>query len=184
MKITKYNIGCYRDKHMGGEFMSTLQAAVQDIVGVLGAEKGGLLQILLAVQDASPESYVSEDAINEVAHLLNISRSRVYSTASFYSVISLKPRGRHIVRVCINAPCENAGKQEIVAVLEDQLGVKLGQTTRDGLFTLEGVSCLGACYMSPAVKIDNELYGELTPDMVPGIINRYRKEALAIEHTA
>jgi NADH-quinone oxidoreductase subunit E len=162
----------------------TMQIAVRDIVNSVGAGQEALLQILLAVQDASMENYVSEDAINEIAHILNVSRSRVYSTASFYSAISLKPRGRHIVRVCINAPCENAGKQEIIAVLEDELGIKLGQTTPDGQFTLEGVSCLGACYMSPAMKIDHELYGDLQPAAAVAIIRRYRKERVSVGYSA
>jgi NADH:ubiquinone oxidoreductase subunit E len=162
----------------------TMQLTVGDVVNRMGAGPEALLQILLAVQDASPENYVSEEAINEIAQVLNVSRSRVYSTASFYSVISLKPRGRHIVRVCINAPCENAGKQEIIAVLEDELGVKLGQTTPDGQFTLEGVSCLGACYMSPAMKIDHELYGDLHPASAVAIIRSYRKEVDPVEYSA
>lgn len=164
--------------------MSAVQTSVTDIISGMGAETTALLQILLAVQDASPENFVSEEAIDEIAHRLNVSRSRVYSTASFYSVIALKPRGRHIVRVCINSPCENAGKQEIIAALEDQLGVRLGQTTADGQFTLEGVSCLGACYMSPAIKIDHDLYGDLTPGDIAAIINCYRKEGDLVGHTA
>lgn len=156
--------------------MSTVPQIVKDIVAMPGAEKPALLQVLLAVQDASTENYVSEEAVNEIAHLLDVSRSRVYSTASFYSAISLKPRGRHIVRVCINAPCENAGKQAVLAALEAELGVSLGETTLDGCFTLEGVSCLGACYMSPAIKIDKQLYGDLTAETVGAIIRRYREE--------
>ncbi|MBP2655220.1 MAG: putative hydrogenase (Fe-only hydrogenase) (ferredoxin bidirectional hydrogenase), subunit [Firmicutes bacterium] len=160
-----------------------MQISVREIINGMEG-KQALLQILLAVQDASPENYVSEDAVNDIAYMLNVSRSRVYSTASFYSVISLKPRGRHIVQVCINAPCENAGKQEILAVLEDQLGVKLGETTADRQFTLEGVSCLGACYVSPAIKIDDRLYGDLTPELVVSILREYQEEATALDCNA
>jgi len=160
--------------------LETINNNIETIV----KEKQALLQILLAVQDASPENYVSEDSVNEIAYSLNVSRSRVYSTASFYSAISLKPRGRHIIRVCINAPCENAGKQEILAVLEDQLGIILGQTTSDRQFTLEGVSCLGACYASPAIKIDNTLYGDVTPESVITILQEYRKEAEDVDCSA
>jgi NADH:ubiquinone oxidoreductase subunit E len=163
--------------------MSTIPQLVREIVAAPTAGQPALLQVLLAIQDASPENYVSEEAVNEIAHLLGISRSRVYSTASFYSAISLKPRGRHIVRVCINAPCENAGKQAVLAALEGELGVSLGGTTADGLFTLEGVSCLGACYMSPAIKIDNALYGDLTAETAVAVVRRYR-EGEKIEHTA
>lgn len=164
--------------------MSAGQTTVGDIISAMGTEKAALLQILLAVQDASPENFVSEEAIGEIAHRLSVSRSRVYSTASFYSVIALRPRGRHIVRVCVNSPCENAGKQEIVAVLEDELGIRLGQTTPDRQFTLEGVSCLGACYMSPAIKVDRDLYGDLTPAEAAAVIRRYRKEGDLVEYSA
>ena len=163
--------------------MSTTSCTVEEIVAAAGRGQPALLQVLLAVQDANPDNYVSEEAVNEIAHLLGVSRSRVYSTASFYSVISLRPRGRHIVRVCINAPCENAGKRAVLAALESELGVGLGGTTADGQFTLEGVSCLGACYMSPAVKIDNQLYGDLTAEKIVAVIRRYREEE-AIGHTA
>jgi NADH-quinone oxidoreductase subunit E len=164
--------------------MANVAATIKGIVNELGSEHAALLQVLLAAQDASPENYVSEEAVNEIACLMGATRSRVYSTASFYSAISLRPRGRHIIRVCINAPCENAGKEAILAALTEELGIGLGQTTADGLFTLEGVSCLGACYMSPAIKIDKELYGDLTPAAVVAIVRRYGEEAGQVEYTA
>ena len=157
------------------------QIAVQKIVAELGRDNAALLPVLLAVQDESPQKYVSEDAVNEIAEILGVSRSRVYSTASFYSEVSLKPRGKHIVRVCVNAPCENAGKEEILIAIEQELGVKLGETTSDGLFTLEGVSCLGACYMAPAVKINESLFGDLTPQRVSGLLQQI-KGGEKVEH--
>lgn len=136
-----------------------------------------LLQVLLSVQEANPQKFVSENDVNEIARKLNVSRGRVYSTASFYSEISLKPRGRHLIRICINAPCENAGKEEITRTLVRELGIQIGQTTVDGLFTLESVNCLGACYMSPAIKVDDTVYGNLTPESVMSIIHNLRKES-------
>ena len=155
--------------------MADTQASVASAVKLFGCRKENLLPVLLAVQDDSPQNYISEAAINEIACRFGLSRSRVYSTASFYSAISLKPRGRHIIRVCINAPCENAGKDEILAAIDGILGIGLGETSEDGLFTLEGVSCLGACYMSPAVRIGDELYGNLTPAKVQALIKGYRE---------
>lgn len=149
---------------------------VQGIINQYGNDKALLLQVLLAVQDAHPQKYLSEKSVNEIAQIMKISRSRVYSTASFYSEISLKPRGTHLVRVCGNSPCENAGKSAILNALVKELGIKVGQTTLDGLFTLESVNCLGACYMSPAIKIDDKIYGNLTPDDVVMIIHSLRKE--------
>ena len=149
---------------------------VQDIINRFDNDKALLLPVLLAVQDAHPQKYLSEKAVNEIAQTMKISRSRVYSTASFYSEISLKPRGIHLVRVCANSPCENAGKALLLTAIEQELGITVGQTTLDGLFTLESVSCLGACYMSPAMKIDDEIYGYLTPGEVVSIIQKLRKE--------
>lgn len=160
-----------------------MQGLVSEIVRNNANSKVALLEILLAVQDADPLNYVSEEAVNEIAHRLGISRSRVYSTASFYSAISLMPRGKHIIRLCVNAPCENAGKEDILISLLHELNIELGETTQDSLFTLEGVSCLGACYMSPAMKIDNVLYGNLTPERALQIIRKYRKGE-PVEYTA
>jgi NADH:ubiquinone oxidoreductase subunit E len=153
-----------------------VKTKIKEIADQWGVGQNSLLQVLLAVQDMSPKNCIDEDAVNEIAHALNISRSRVYSTASFYSAISLKPRGRHIVRVCINAPCENAGKTEIVSAIEQELGIKMGETTPDGQFTLEGVSCLGACYMSPAIKINHDLHGSLSSEDAVSIVRKYREE--------
>ena len=149
---------------------------IYPIVNRLGGEKAPLLQVLLAVQDLSRQNYISEEAVNTVAHYMKIPRSRVYSTASFYSEISLKPRGAHLIRVCTNAPCENEGKKELVEAIENELEARVGETTEDGLFTLESVSCLGACYMSPAIKVDDTVYGHMTPEEAVAIIKSIREE--------
>lgn len=149
---------------------------VKEIIRQFGGNKALLLQVILAVQDADPQNYLSEKAVNEIAQEMNISRSRVYSTASFYSEISLKPRGTHLIRVCTNAPCENAGKADILYAIEQELGITIGQTTPDRLFSLESVNCLGACYLSPAVKVDDTIYGNLTPQEIVSVIRDLRKE--------
>ncbi len=132
-----------------------------------------LLQVLLSTQDANPLNYVSEDDIQKISRELNCSRCRVYSTASFYDEISLRPRGRNIIRVCTNAPCENAGKKAILAALEEALGIGIGGTTDNRLFTLESVNCLGACFMSPAIKINDRIFGDLAPEDISDIIAQY-----------
>ena len=167
-------------KQVGCTYM---QKQVSEIFMKLSNRKVALLEVLLAVQDADPQNYVSEEAVNEIAYRLGVSRSRVYSTASFYSAISLRPRGKHIIRLCVNAPCENAGKQVILEALSHELNISLGETTDDSLFTLEGVSCLGACYMSPAMKVGHSLYGNLTPETALQIIRSYRKGE-PVEYTA
>lgn len=160
-----------------------MQLVVQEIVGKMGREKAPLLQVLLAVQDASPQNYVSEESVKAIARAMKISRCRVYSTASFYTEISLKPRGRHLIRVCGNAPCENAGNKAILKAIEEELGITIGETTEDGLMSLEKVSCLGACYKSPAIKVDHEIYGNLTSEEAVSIIRGLR-EAFKNEQSA
>lgn len=135
-----------------------------------------LLQLLLDAQSVSGKNYVSEEEVGRIARELNVSKSRVYSTASFYSEISLVPRGRHLVRICTNAPCENAGKAEVQAAIVQELGIVPGETTEDGMYTLESVNCLGACYMSPAIKIDDEVYGNLDPEEAVRLIRETTEE--------
>lgn len=151
-------------------------SAIQDVINKIGVDQPPLLQVLLAVQDADPQNHISEEAVSDIAKALKISRCRVYSTASFYSEIALKPRGQHLIRVCSNAPCENAGKAEILEAIIAELGVGLGETTPDKKITLEKVNCLGACYKSPAIKIDHTIYGDLTPQAAVELIRILRKE--------
>ena len=135
-----------------------------------------LLQALLAAQDANPRNYVSDEDIERISAELNVTRCRVYSTATFYDEISLQPRGKNIIRVCCNAPCENAGKKEILTALKNLLQIDIGETTADESFTLESVNCLGGCYMSPAIKINDRIYGNLSPHDIPVIIDSHRRE--------
>ncbi len=139
------------------------------------AEKS-LLPVLLERQRANPQNFISEEDVNRIAEELNLSRSRVYSTASFYSEISLQPRGRHLIRICCNAPCGNAGKAAVQSAISTELGIAIDETTEDGLFTLESVNCLGACYMSPAMKVDDRIYGNLTPSDALDIIREISRE--------
>jgi NADH:ubiquinone oxidoreductase subunit E len=151
-------------------------ATIQKITSQFETDKAPLLQVLLSVQEMNPQRYISEEDIDEISQRLHVTRGRVYSTASFYSEISLKPRGIHLIRVCVNAPCENAGKDRILKTLIGELGIQIGQTTPDGLFTLESVNCLGACYMSPAIKVDDTIYGNLTHESVLSIIQNLKEE--------
>ena len=92
------------------------------------------------------------------------------------AMLSVKPHGKYIVRMCKSAPCHVRGAQEIVLALEDQLNIKMGETTEDGRFTLEYCPCLGICDVSPAIMINDKTYGDLTPDSVREIIKRYIRE--------
>lgn len=138
-----------------------------------------LLDILHEIQDAEPGNYLSEGALTAVAEHVRIPLSRVLSTASFYSMFSLKPRGRHIIRICESPPCLLAGGERLIAYLKEKLGVEVGGTSEDGSFTLETTACLGACSGAPAVMIDEKVHEGVTEERLGRIIDELRgKDAI------
>ncbi len=133
-----------------------------------------LLDILHALQDDDPRNYLTPTALRQAADYVGIPLSEVISTATFYSMFSLKPRGRHIIRICESPPCLLMGAESVLTALQEILGVKVGETTADGVFTLETTSCLGACGVAPAMMIDDQLYGNLSRARLVEIIDRVR----------
>lgn len=154
---------------------------IKEIISNLGGKKAPLLQVLLAVQDNNDQHYISDEDINVISKEMQLSRCRVYSTTSFYSELSLSPRGKNIIRICTNSPCENSGKEELHEKLKEILEINIGETTQDGKFTLESVNCLGACYMSPAIKINDRLFGEVTGGDLAEILKTFDKEDISHE---
>lgn len=145
---------------------------VDQIVARHKNREGALLPILREVQDAV--GYLPKPALERVALGLGLSLSRVYGVATFYSLFSTKPKGEYVVRVCESAPCHVQGARAVIDALIRELGVAFGQTTPDGRFTLETVSCLGVCGVAPAIMVGNRVYGNLTPDTVVSVIQEYR----------
>ena len=139
-------------------------------------DRSSLLDILHEFQDADPENHLSTEALRAAAQYVGVSLSDVLSTATFYSMFSLVPRGRHIIRICESPPCQLMGGTSILSALSSLLGVKPGETTDDRVFTLETTSCLGVCGVAPAMMIDDELYGNLTSDRLRDIIARVRRD--------
>ncbi len=133
-----------------------------------------LLPILREIQ--KEKGYLTEEVLREVALGLNIPYSRVYGVSTFYTLLSTEPKGKHVIRVCENAPCHINGAPEIVNMLQDELDVQVGETTDDGLFTLELVSCLGLCGVAPAMMVDDECFGNLDRERLGEIISRYREK--------
>lgn len=132
-----------------------------------------LINALHAIQDHY-NNFVPPEAAEEVARLLNIPVSRVYEVLSFYSMFSTKPRGKYVIRVCKSLPCHVTGGREIMETIKKKLGVDIGQTTKDGLFTLETTSCLGLCGVAPVIMINDQSFGNLTPEKLEEIIDGFR----------
>ena len=110
-----------------------------------------------------------------MADYLSVPLSEVVSTATFYTMYSLKPRGRHIIRLCESPPCQLVGAESLLEILSVHLGVGVGETSEDGAFTLETASCLGVCGVAPAMMIDAELYGNLTKERIVEALQSVRR---------
>ena len=134
-----------------------------------------LLAILHDIQDASPEHYLSEADLRAVADHLGLAYSFVYGVATFYTMFSLKPRGRYLIRVCQSPPCHLLGSTTIARELMRLLGIAFGETSADKRFSLEMSSCLGVCGVAPAMMINDQVYGNLTPDLIAEVIEGLRR---------
>ena len=130
---------------------------VDGIIDSYPQTEASLIQILQDVQ--AEYNYLPKEAIDKVAQKLELPIAKLYSVATFYKSFSLKPRGKHICKVCVGTACHIRGAANLVEEFEKKLDVKVGGTTKDGEFTLEGVNCVGACAMAPVVVIDDKYHG-------------------------
>lgn len=145
---------------------------VAEIVNRRGNAREHLLQILHDIQDQSADHSLDPAALAALAAIMSIPVADIVGTASFYTLFSLKPRGRHVIRLCESPPCYVMGEENILAALEAKLGIAVGETSPDRQFTLETSSCLGTCGVAPVMMIDDEVYGNLTAVKAGEIIDR------------
>lgn len=136
-----------------------------------------LLYILHDIQDSNPGNNLTTDDLAAVAHYVSTSKAEVMGVATFYSMYSIKERGKYIFRVCMSPPCHMLGSQSIMDYLKKTLKISDGETTEDKLFTLEVTSCLGVCAVAPAMMVNDEMYGNLTEQKIDEIIKKYREKA-------
>ncbi len=130
-----------------------------------------IVEALRVIQDA--RGWVSDDSLRDLADYLDLSPSYLESLATFYSMIFRRPVGRHVIMVCDSVCCWMDGAEDLVAHIGERLGIGLGETTADGRFTLLPVVCLGACDQSPAMLVDWQLHGPVSPDDLAGILALY-----------
>ncbi len=141
-----------------------------------GKQKSALLPVLHLAQD-SFGGWLSEETMDYVAELLKIKPIEVYEVATFYSMYNTKPVGKYMFEVCQTGPCMLMGSDSIIKYIQDKLGIKPGETTPDGLFTLKTVECLGACGYAPLMQMGKTYREHLTKDKVDAIIEECRKNA-------
>lgn len=137
-------------------------------------ERSNLIPILQDIQDVY--GYLPEKSLKEISNHLCIPLSSVYGVATFYNQFRLTPLGKNIIRVCRGTACHVKNSANILFALENELGICAGQTTRDKLFTLETVACIGACSIAPVININDEYYGRVSIKEISKIISKYKKE--------
>jgi len=157
--------------------MPTLDGAARErvlaVIAELKHEAGPLLPVLHGIQNAL--GYVPPDAVPLVADALNLSRADVHGVISFYHYFRDSPSGRHVIHVCRAESCQSMNGKALEAHVKSRLGVGFHQTTESGAFTVEPVYCLGNCACSPAVMVDGELYGRVTPARFDEIVEDWER---------
>jgi len=143
-----------------------------------GKQKSALIPVLLMAQDAS-EGWLSPEVMDETAALLGLEPIEVYEVATFYSMFNLQPVGRHVFEVCQTGPCMLNGSDALIAHIQHRLGIGVGETTPDGLFTLKTVECLGACGYAPMMQLGKHYREHLTPEKVDALIEACRNMTMA-----
>ncbi len=155
--------------------MTTEVREIEDSVGAVLAryqrDEGFLVSILQDVQ--TKLNYLPREALLKVSQGMEVPLSRVYSVATFFKAFSLKPRGRHLLHVCMGTACHVRGAVRVLDRIEQELGIGSGETTRDLEYTLETVNCVGACALGPVVVVDGEYAGQMTSDKVKHLLESF-----------
>ncbi|MGI6296226.1 MAG: NADH-quinone oxidoreductase subunit NuoE [Armatimonadota bacterium] len=150
------------------------EAQVVAIVDKCGRTVSNLIPILHELQRSM--GYISSEAMETVAAELGIPVGQVHGTATFYTLLYTKPQGKNIIRICDSPPCHIMGSGAILDAISKEIGIKPGETTADGNFTFEVVSCMGLCGVAPAIMVNDDVYGNLTADAIPSILSKYQEE--------
>jgi len=164
---------------MTGESMSVfsprLGAHFDALVARYPVKRSALVPMLLYAQDEV--GYLSDAVISDVAARIGITELEVRNVATYYSMLRFKPVGKYNVQVCTNISCMLRGAYEIFDRFREELGAGHKEITKDGLFSLEEVECIGACCWAPAIQVNYDFHDDLSPDQVPGILAKYRETA-------
>ncbi|WED43150.1 NADH-quinone oxidoreductase subunit NuoE [Legionella cardiaca] len=135
-------------------------------------KQSAVMRALMIVQEE--QGYLTPELMDAVADYLNMPAIAVYEVSTFYTMYEHKPIGRHLINVCTNISCKLCGSSEVVDHLQKKLGIKLGETTPDGKYTLRAVECLGACVNAPMMQVDKDYHENLTADKINQVLEQYQ----------
>ena len=146
-----------------------------EIDAIIKRYRGKESAILAILQDIqTKEKYLPKDVLEQVSQKMHIPMTQVFRIATFYNALSIKPRGRHKVDVCLGTACHVRGGTKIVDKLKRDLGIQVGETTKDKRFTLESVRCVGCCSLGPVAVVDGNVFGRVTQEKVPGLLKEFK----------
>lgn len=148
---------------------------IEEIIHNYPAEQRYSLAIMQDMQRQF--NYIPRDGMEALAEYLGCALSVLYSMATFYKALSLKPKGKHIIKLCDGTACHIRGSMTLKEGVTRALGIDDGETTEDGMFSLELVNCLGSCALAPVMVVDDVYYGKMTMEQLPAVIDKYREEA-------
>ena len=151
-----------------------ISSYVDSVLDKCSSNGSSLISILLEIQ--SEYNYLPKDALIRVSERLNIPLIQVYSVATFYKSFSLKPRGKHLITVCLGTACHVRGAPNVLNEIENKLNINVGETTPDNNFTLETVRCLGTCAIGPVVTIDGKYFGQMNSKKIHSILKEYEEK--------
>ena len=148
-----------------------MNAKIDEIIVGHKNESGAVITVLRLCQDEV--GYLPVELIDYIAMGLNIPRSDVYGVTTFYSLFSLTPKGRHRIRACLGTACYVKGIKEVMHRIENRYQIHDGGTTEDRRFSLEAVRCVGACGLAPVLVVNQDTYGDITPDKILDVLEKY-----------
>jgi NADH-quinone oxidoreductase E subunit len=134
--------------------------------------RDSLIPVLQAVQEE--EGFLSKEAVIEIGQALNLPASKIYGVATFYNQFRFTPYGKYNIQVCRGTACHVKGSAAVLDRIERELGIIAGETSKDGIFSIEVVACIGACGLAPVIAINGNFHAKVTPDDIPEILKHYR----------
>ncbi len=157
------------------ESADPLYQQLDEVIKKYKGQVGALIPVLHEAQEIF--GYLPENVQMYIAEALEVPVSEIYGVVSFYSLFTTEPRGKYVINICLGTACYVKGSGRIMEKAKEELGIEVGGTTKDGLFTLKGCRCLGACGLAPVLTVNDKVHGRLTEDDIPELIRYYKMKA-------
>ena len=148
-----------------------IKVAVNAAIEKYGVSRSEIVPVLNFINREF--GYIPAEAFEELYTIMKVPKSQLFSAATFYHMLSTKPRGKNIIKFCESAPCHVVGGKDIINVIKEELNIEPDQTTPDGKWSLVTTSCLGLCSIGPVIMINDDVYGNVTPEKIPQILAKY-----------